>query len=80
MLTIRLLQGIHELADDEFKRLASAANNIDRDALIQGGEFALFVNSQAQEIDVRDLSMGDDRISYKNTQNARLICPEMVTG
>lgn len=71
---------VKESGGDEFKRLTSAANGIDRDVLIQRGKLPLIVNSQAQEVNVRDLSMGDDRISFNDFKDTQILCPKMVTG
>ena len=67
------------LADNEFQRLASTTNCIYRNALIQRGEFAFIANSQAQEIDVCDLSMGNYRISFEDFQDTQIFRPKMVT-
>ena len=54
------------LGDDELKGLGSAVNYFHRNAAIQRGEFPLIVDSQSQEIDVRDLSVGNDGIRRKD--------------
>ena len=46
--------------------MASATNGIRRYPLIQRGEFALLEKSQTQEVDVGNLSMGDDGIRQKD--------------
>jgi len=67
-------------AADELSRLASAADGIDRNPLIQRSQFTFIANSQAQEIDIRDLRMGDDRIRFKDFQNAQIFRPKIMAG
>lgn len=65
---------------DEFKRLAAIAYGIYGNMLIQGGEIAPLVDRQAQEIDVGDLDMTDNRIGIEDIEKTQVFGPKMVTG
>ena len=51
---------------------------MDRDALIQGGQFALLVNSQTGQIDICYLSMCEDRTGFQDFEDADIFCPKLV--
>ena len=67
------------LGGNELKRLASAVDGFGRDALVHRCEFPFIADSEAQEIDVRDLSMGDNGIGCNDFQNAEIFGPKIVT-
>lgn len=46
--------------------------------MVQRCEFALFVYCQSKQVNVRDLSMGDDRIGFEDLKNADVIRPEVM--
>ena len=64
--------------DDEFKGFATTANSIDWNSLIERCQFASFVNGQAQQVHVGDLSMCDDRIGFEDLKDTDVLRPEAM--
>jgi hypothetical protein len=66
------------LWDDEFKNLATTANSIDWNSLVERCELASFVNGQAQQVHVGDLRVGDDRVGFEDLKDTGVLRPEAM--
>ena len=67
------------LRNDELKGFATTANSIGRNSLVEGCEFAPFVNGQAQQVQVGDLRVGDDRVGFEDLKDTDIHSPKVMT-
>ena len=68
------------LRNDELKGFATTANSSGWNSLVEGCEFAPFVNSQPQQVHVGDLSMGDDHIRFEDLKGTGVVRPEVMAS
>jgi hypothetical protein len=54
-------------------------NSIHRDMLIQRRQFSLFVNSQSDEVNISNLSMGDDHVWFHEFKQTYIIRQKLMT-
>ncbi len=65
--------GKGEVLFDEFQRLAPILNSVDRDALIQRSKLATLMDGQPEQIDICDLSVGDDQVGLEHVTQTHVL-------
>jgi hypothetical protein len=66
-------------SQDELEGLFSSRHGCHRDFPVQGRQLSLIMDSQSEQIYVRDLGVGEDDFSSHHIQDADLLTPKNMT-